>query len=175
MNKRWRNAGLYALMVVILIFLATTVLDRQPQTTASWPYSQFIDKVEAGQVEKVNITADRSRAQVMTSDGQRVLVNLPPDPQLLNTLQTNSVDIAVSPTTEDSPWVRVLSTLLIPFLLLVVLFFVLRRAQSGPGSQAMNFGKSRARVQMEPQTQITFGDVAGIEQAKLELAEVVDF
>ncbi len=175
MNKRWRNAGLYALMVVILIFLATTVLDRQPQTTASWPYSQFIDKVEAGQVEKVNISADRSRAQVMTGDGQRVLVNLPPDPQLLNTLQTNSVDIAVSPTTEDSPWVRVLSTLLIPFLLLVVLFFVLRRAQSGPGSQAMNFGKSRARVQMEPQTQITFGDVAGIEQAKLELAEVVDF
>jgi cell division protease FtsH len=57
----------------------------------------------------------------------------------------------------------------------VVLFFVLRRAQSGPGSQAMNFGKSKARVQMEPQTQVTFGDVAGIEQAKLELTEVVDF
>jgi cell division protease FtsH len=59
--------------------------------------------------------------------------------------------------------------------LLVVLFFVLRRAQNGPGSQAMNFGKSKARVQMEPQTQVTFGDVAGIEQAKLELTEVVDF
>ena len=174
-NKRWRNAGLYALLVVVVIFLATALLDRQPQTTTSWPYSQFIDKVEAGQVEKVNISADRTRAQIMTSDGQRVLVNLPPDPELLNTLQTNSVDIAVSPTTEDNPWVRVLSTLLIPFLLLVVLFFVLRRAQNGPGSQAMNFGKSRARVQMEPQTQITFGDVAGIEQAKLELAEVVDF
>ncbi len=175
MNKRWRNAGLYALLVVVVIFLATAFLDRQPQTTASWPYSQFIDKVEAGQVERVNISADRSRAQVMTGDGQRVLVNLPPDPELLNTLQTNSVDIAVSPTTEDNPWVRVLSTLLIPFLLLVVLFFVLRRAQGGPGNQAMNFGKSRARVQMEPQTQTTFGDVAGIEQAKLELAEVVDF
>ena len=175
MNKRWRNAGLYALLVVVVIFLATALLDRQPQTTASWPYSQFIDKVEAGQVEKVNISADRTRAQIMTSDGRRVLVNLPPDPELLNTLQTNSVDISVSPTTEDSPWVRVLSTLLIPFLLLVVLFFVLRRAQGGPGNQAMNFGKSRARVQMEPQTQTTFGDVAGIEQAKLELAEVVDF
>ncbi|MGB3652621.1 MAG: ATP-dependent zinc metalloprotease FtsH3, partial [Rivularia sp. (in: cyanobacteria)] len=58
---------------------------------------------------------------------------------------------------------------------LVGLFFLLRRAQSGPGSQAMNFGKSKARVQMEPQTQITFGDVAGIDQAKLELNEVVDF
>jgi cell division protease FtsH len=174
-NKRWKNAGLYALLVVVVIFLATALLDRQPQTTASWPYSQFIEKVEAGQVERVNISDDRSRAQITTSDGQRIAVNLPPDPELLNTLQTNGVDIAVTRTADDSPWVRVLTTLLIPFLLLVVLFFVLRRAQNGPGSQAMNFGKSRARVQMEPQTQVTFGDVAGIEQAKLELAEVVDF
>jgi cell division protease FtsH len=60
-------------------------------------------------------------------------------------------------------------------ILLVGLFLLLRRAQGGPGSQAMNFGKSRARVQMEPQTQVTFGDVAGIDQAKLELTEVVDF
>lgn len=175
MNKRWRNAGLYALLVIVVVFLATALLDRQPQSTASWRYSQFIDRVESGQVEKVNISADRSRALVTTSDGQRVAVNLPADPELLNILQTNSVDISVSPQAEDNVWARVLSTLLIPFLLLVVLFFVLRRAQSGPGSQAMNFGKSRARVQMEPQTQVTFGDVAGIEQAKLELAEVVDF
>ncbi|MBF2051475.1 MAG: ATP-dependent zinc metalloprotease FtsH3 [Leptolyngbya sp. IPPAS B-1204] len=175
MNKRWRNAGLYALLVVVVVFLATALLDRQPQSTASWRYSQFIDRVETGQVEKVNISADRSRALVTTSDGQRVAVNLPADPELLNILQTNGVDISVSPQAEDNVWARVLSTLLIPFLLLVVLFFVLRRAQNGPGSQAMNFGKSRARVQMEPQTQVTFGDVAGIEQAKLELAEVVDF
>ncbi len=175
MNKRWRNAGLYALLVIVVVFLATALLDRQPQNTASWRYSQFIDRVESGQVEKVNMSADRSRALITTSDGQRVAVNLPPDPELLNILQKNSVDISVSPQAEDNVWARVLSTLLIPFLLLVVLFFVLRRAQSGPGSQAMNFGKSRARVQMEPQTQVTFGDVAGIEQAKLELAEVVDF
>jgi cell division protease FtsH len=68
-----------------------------------------------------------------------------------------------------------LSSLILPILLLVGLFFLLRRAQSGPGNQAMNFGKSRARVQMEPQTQVTFTDVAGIEQAKFELTEVVDF
>ncbi|MBF2072193.1 MAG: ATP-dependent zinc metalloprotease FtsH3 [Synechococcales cyanobacterium C42_A2020_086] len=175
MNKRWRNAGLYALLVVVVLFLATALLDRQPQSTASWRYSQFIDRVEDGQVEKVNISADRSRALVTTSDGQRVAVNLPSDPELLNILQSNNVDIAVSPIEGDNVWAKVLSTLLIPFLLLVVLFFVLRRAQNGPGSQAMNFGKSKARVQMEPQTQVTFGDVAGIEQAKLELAEVVDF
>jgi cell division protease FtsH len=174
-NKRWRNAGLYALLVVVVIFLATALFDRPTQTATTLRYSEFIGQVENNQVAKVIISADRSRAQVTTNDGQRAFVNLPNDPGLLNTLQENDVDISVSPQAEDNVWARVLSTLFIPFLLLVVLFFVLRRAQSGPGSQAMNFGKSKARVQMEPQTQVTFNDVAGIEQAKLELAEVVDF
>lgn len=175
-NKRWRNAGLYALLVVVVIFLATALLDKPSQNTTTWRYSEFLGRVENNQVAKVIVSNDRSKAQVTTNDGQRVLVNLPPnDPDLLNILQENEVDISVSPQTEDNIWARVLSTLFIPFLLLVVLFFVLRRAQNGPGSQAMNFGKSRARVQMEPQTQVTFNDVAGIEQAKLELAEVVDF
>ena len=174
-NKRWRNAGLYALLVVVVIFLATALLDRQPTNRTAWRYSQFITQVQDGQVEKVNITSDRTQAFAKTSDGQTVSVNLPNDPEMLNILQKNGVDISVSPQADDNIWARVLSTLLIPFLLLVVLFFVLRRAQGGPGSQAMNFGKSKARVQMEPQTQVTFGDVAGIEQAKLELAEVVDF
>ncbi|MBI4781611.1 MAG: ATP-dependent metallopeptidase FtsH/Yme1/Tma family protein [Oscillatoriophycideae cyanobacterium NC_groundwater_1537_Pr4_S-0.65um_50_18] len=174
-NKRWRNAGLYALLVVVVIFLATALLDRPTDNATSWRYSQFITQVQNGQVEKVSISADRTRATAKTSDGQTVLVNLPNDSEMLNILQKNGVDISVSPQAEENIWARVLSTLLIPFLLLVVLFFVLRRAQGGPGSQAMNFGKSKARVQMEPQTQVTFGDVAGIEQAKLELAEVVDF
>jgi cell division protease FtsH len=174
-NKRWRNAGLYALLVVVVIFLATALLDRQPETQETWRYSQFIQNVEQNQVEKVSLSSDRSRATVTTQDGSKVSVNLVNDPDLLNILTRNDVDIAVARQPEDNVFARVFSTLLIPFLLLVVLFFVLRRAQSGPGSQAMNFGKSKARVQMEPQTQVTFGDVAGIEQAKLELTEVVDF
>ena len=175
MNKRWRNAGLYALLVVVVVFLATALLDRQPQDVDSWRYSQFIREVEQSNVAKVTISADRTRALVYQEDGKKATVNLPSDPELLDILTTNKVDISVSPQADDNVWARVLSTLLIPFLLLVVLFFVLRRAQNGPGSQAMNFGKSKARVQMEPQTQVTFGDVAGIDQAKLELAEVVDF
>lgn len=175
-NKRWRNAGLYALLVVVVIFLATALLDKPSPNATTWSSSEFVDRVENNQVAKVILSSDRSRAQVTTNDGQRALVNLlPNDQNLLNILRENEVDISVSPQTDDNIWARVLSTLFIPFLLLVVLFFVLRRAQNGPGSQAMNFGKSRARVQMEPQTQVTFNDVAGIEQAKLELAEVVDF
>jgi cell division protease FtsH len=162
-------------LVVVVIFLATALLDNQTESRDTWRYSQFIQEVQQDRVERVSISADRTRALVTAQDGRKVMVNLPNDPDLINILTENDVDIAVTPQTDDNVWARVLSTLLIPFLLLVVLFFVLRRAQSGPGSQAMNFGKSKARVQMEPQTQVTFGDVAGIEQAKLELSEVVDF
>lgn len=175
MNKRWRNAGLYALLIVVVVFLATALLDRPSEDVRSWRYSQFIEEVEQQNVEKVTISSDRSRAIATTQDGERATVNLFNDPELLDILNDNNVDIIVAPQTEDNVLARVLSTLIIPFLLIAVLFFILRRAQSGPGNQAMNFGKSKARVQMEPQTQVTFSDVAGIEQAKLELTEVVDF
>jgi len=174
-NKRWRNAGLYALLIVVVVFLATALLDRPSEDVRSWRYSQFIEEVEQQNVEKVTISSDRSRAIVTTQDGERATVNLLNDPELLDILNNNNVDIIVAPQAEDNVVARVLSTLIIPFLLIAVLFFILRRAQSGPGNQAMNFGKSKARVQMEPQTQVTFSDVAGIEQAKLELTEVVDF
>ncbi|MEL6579330.1 MAG: ATP-dependent zinc metalloprotease FtsH3 [Cyanobacteria bacterium J06621_12] len=176
-NKKWRNAGLYVLLAIVVVALGTAFLDKQPQTSQSWPYSRLIDEVESNQVATVKISADRTKAQVVpnSTDGTPIMVNLPNDPQLIDILSDNGVDIAVLPQSDEGWLFRALSSLLFPILLLVGLFFLLRRAQSGPGSQAMNFGKSKARVQMEPKTQVTFGDVAGIEQAKLELTEVVDF
>ncbi|WP_293129586.1 ATP-dependent zinc metalloprotease FtsH3 [Microcoleus sp. bin38.metabat.b11b12b14.051] len=175
MNKRWRNAGLYALLAIVVIALATAFFDKQPPSREVWKYSQFIQEVESKKVDKINISSDRSKALVTAQDGNKVLVNLPNDPELINILTKNNVDISVLPQNDEGFWVKALSSLFFPILLLVGLFFLVRRAQNGPGNQAMNFGKSKARVQMEPQTQVTFGDVAGIEQAKLELAEVVDF
>lgn len=175
MNKRWRNVGLYVLLAIVVVALATAFFDKQPQNRMTWKYSQFIQEVESNKIEKVSLTPDRSRALVTAEDGNKVLVNLPNDPDLINILTKNNVDISVLPQSDEGFWLKALSSLFFPVLLLVGLFFLLRRAQSGPGSQAMNFGKSKARVQMEPQTQVTFGDVAGIDQAKLELNEVVDF
>ncbi|MGL6138352.1 MAG: ATP-dependent metallopeptidase FtsH/Yme1/Tma family protein, partial [Planktothrix sp.] len=175
MNKRWRNAGLYALLAIVVLALATAFFDKQPQTRESWKYSTFIQEVKSNKVERVSLSSDRSRALVTAQDGNKVIVNLPNDPALIDILSENNVDISVLPQNDESFWFKALSSLFFPVLLLVGLFFLLRRAQNGPGSQAMNFGKSKARVQMEPQTQVTFGDVAGIEQAKLELSEVVDF
>jgi cell division protease FtsH len=174
-NKRWRNAGLYALLAIVVIALATAFFDKQPPSREVWKYSQFIQEVEGKRVDKINITSDRSKALVTAQDGNKVIVNLPNDPELINILTKNNVDISVLPQNDEGFWVKAISSLFFPILLLVGLFFLVRRAQNGPGNQAMNFGKSKARVQMEPQTQVTFSDVAGIEQAKLELAEVVDF
>jgi len=175
-NKRWRNAGLYALLFIVVIALGTAFFDKQPQNPDTWRYSQFIQEVEKGRVEKVSLSADRSTALVTPKyDPNKKLVTLVNDPELINTLTSKGVDISVLPQTDEGFWLKALSSLFLPVLLLVGLFFLLRRAQNGPGSQAMNFGKSKARVQMEPQTQVTFGDVAGIDQAKLELNEVVDF
>nr|WP_277876035.1 ATP-dependent zinc metalloprotease FtsH3 [Chroococcidiopsis sp. [FACHB-1243]] len=162
-------------MAIVVIALGTAFFDKQPQSRETWRYSDFIQAVEKGRVAQVRLSADRTRALVKPQDGSQVIVNLPDDPELISILTERGVDIAVLPQTDEGFWFKALSSLFVPVLLLVGLFFLLRRAQNGPGSQAMNFGKSKARVQMEPQTQVTFGDVAGIDQAKLELNEVVDF
>ncbi|MEM9273559.1 MAG: ATP-dependent zinc metalloprotease FtsH3 [Cyanobacteria bacterium P01_F01_bin.143] len=174
-NKKWRNAGLYVLLAIVVIALGTAFLDQQPQSQQRWPYSKLINEVQNNKIEIVQISADRTKARVTGPAGTPILVNLPNDPELIDILMKNNVDIAVLPESDQGALFGILSSLFFPILLLVGLFFLLRRAQSGPGSQAMNFGKSKARVQMEPKTQVTFGDVAGIEQAKLELTEVVDF
>ena len=175
-NKRWRNTGLYALLFIVVIALGTAFFDKQPQSRETWRYSQFIQEVKQGRVERVSLSSDRSTALVTPKyDPNKKIVTLVNDPDLINTLTNKGVDIAVLPQADEGFWFKALSSLFFPVLLLVGLFFLLRRAQGGPGSQAMNFGKSKARVQMEPQTQVTFGDVAGIDQAKLELNEVVDF
>ncbi len=178
MNKRWRNIGLYVLIVVVVIFVGSAFFDKPSPTKASRTlrYSDFIEAVQEKQVSRVLISPDKGTAQIVESDGNRALVNLAPDQELLQLLTDNEVDIAVQPTSQANPLQQAASSLIFPILLLGGLFFLFRRAGSGGGGNpAMSFGKSKARLQMEPETKITFGDVAGIEGAKLELTEVVDF
>ena len=180
MNKRWRNVGLYVLLVVVVIVVGTAFLDRPDPATAARTlrYSDFVESVQEDQVSRVLLSPDRGTAQIVENDGRRAEVNLAPDKDLLKMLTDHNVDIAVQPSRQPGAWQQAATSLIFPLLLLGGLFFLFRRAQGGGGgggNQAMNFGKSKARVQMEPTTQITFGDVAGIEGAKLELTEVVDF
>ncbi len=177
MKKRWRNAGLYVLLVIVMIAVGTAFLDRPEAANAprTLRYSDFVEAVQGNEVSRVLISPDRGTAQVVENDGRRAVVNLAPDKDLLKLLTDHNVDIAVQPSREPAPWQQAIGSLIFPLLLLGGLFFLLRRAQGGGGNPAMSFGKSKARLQMEPQTQVTFGDVAGIEGAKLELTEVVDF
>jgi len=178
LNKRWRNIGLYVLIVVVVIFVGSAFFDKPSPTKSSRTlrYSDFIEAVQEKQISRVLISPDKGTAQIVESDGNRALVNLAPDQQLLQLLTDNDVDIAVQPTTQANPLQQAATSLIFPILLLGGLFFLFRRAGSGGGGNpAMNFGKSKARLQMEPETKVTFGDVAGIEGAKLELTEVVDF
>jgi len=179
-NKRWRNVGLYVLAVITVIFIGTSVFDK-PSTenaTKTLRYSDFIEAVQDKEISRVLISPDNATAQVVENDGTRSEVNLAPDKDLLKILTENNVDIAVTPTKLANPWQQAISSLIFPVLLIGGLFFLFRRSQggnAGGGNPAMSFGKSKARLQMEPSTQVTFSDVAGGEGAKLELTEVVDF
>jgi cell division protease FtsH len=181
MNKRWKSAGLYVLLAIVVIALATTFFERTPQPQSRVTYSEFVKKVESKQISQVAITSDKTRAiftNTNPADGTsvRTVVDLPAtDPGLFDLLKKGNVDTVIVPQADDSFWFKALSSLFLPLILLVGIFFLFRRAQNGPGNQAMNFGKSKARVQVEPNSQTTFSDVAGIDQAKLELTEVVDF
>ena len=180
MNKRWRNIGLGALLVLAIVVIAPAFFGGAsgPQPEArSLRYSDFVERVQDDQISRVLLSPDRGTAQIVETDGRRAEVNLAPDKDLLKMLTDHNVDIAVQPSRQPGAWQQAATSLIFPLLLLGGLFFLFRRAQSGGGggNPAMNFGKSKARVQMEPSTQTTFGDVAGIEGAKLELTEVVDF
>lgn len=136
MNKRWRNAGLYAPLFIVVIALGTAFFDKQPQSRETWRYSRFIQEVQQGRVEKVSLSADRSTALVTPKyDPAKRIVTLVNDPDLINTLTSKGVDISVLPQTDEGFWFKALSSLFFPVLLLVGLFFLLRRAQSAQAAK----------------------------------------
>ncbi len=164
--------------MVAVIFIGSSLIEKP--TSSSGPtnlrYSEFIDAIQDDQISRVLISPDNGTAKIVENDGGRAQVTLAPDQDLLKLLTDHNVDIAVEPTKQANPLQQAIGSLIFPILLLGGLFFLFRRSQGGGGGNpAMSFGKSKARLQMEPSTKITFNDVAGIEGAKLELTEVVDF
>ena len=119
MNKRWRNAGLYALLAIVVIALATALFDKQPQAKNTWRYSKFIEEVENNRIEKVTLSADRTKALVAdptAPNSSKIAINLPPDRELIGFLTEHDVDIVVERQTDDGVWLRALSSLFVPIL-----------------------------------------------------------
>jgi cell division protease FtsH len=145
-------------------------------------YSDFLRLVDADKIEKVTFSADGSQLLGVDVDGTRIKIEaLPNDPALLAELTDHKVDVTVLPQQEASGLGELAQSLIFPAVLFAGLFFLSRNAggaggggMGGPGGQ-MGFGKSKAEIQMVPDTGVTFDDVAGADGAKLELMEVVDF
>ncbi len=142
-------------------------------------YSDLIEKVDAGQVSEVTIDESQRLATVKL-DGQKTEFEVPLfnlNPELVKKLNENKIEYTIKRTPDNSAVMGLLANLLLFFLLIGGLLLIIRRSTNAPGGpgQAMSFGKSRARFQMEAKTGIMFDDVAGIEEAKEELQEVVTF
>ena len=147
-----------------------------------WRYSEFIAAVEKGKVERVRFSKDGSMLQLTAVDGRRATVVLPNDPDLVDILAKNGVDISVSEGDQQGNYVALLGNILFPLIAFGGLFFLFRRAQGGQGGGPMGpmggpmeFGRSKSKFQEVPETGVMFTDVAGCDGAKLELVEVVDF
>ncbi|OUS48855.1 peptidase family M41-domain-containing protein [Ostreococcus tauri] len=162
---------------------AVTNADGLPEGT-NWRYSEFIRAVTSGKVERVRFSKDGSALQLTAVNGARATVILPNDPDLVDILAKNGVDISVSEGEQQGNVASLIGNLLFPLVAFGGLFFLFRRAQGGEGGMGgmggmgggpMDFGKSKSKFQEVPETGVTFADVAGVEGAKLELQEVVDF
>jgi len=148
-----------------------------------WRYSEFISAVQSGKVERVRFSKDGTMLQLTAVDGRRATVVLPNDPELVDILAKNGVDISVSEGDQQGNYVALLGNILFPLIAFGGLFFLFRRSQGGQGGGGpmggmggpMEFGRNKSKFQEVPETGVTFSDVAGCDGAKLELVEVVDF
>jgi cell division protease FtsH len=133
-----------------------------------WRYSEFVNAVENGKVERVRFSKDGTQLQLTAVDGRRAMVVLPNDPDLVDVLAKNGVDISVSEGDQQGNYVALLGNLLFPLIAFGGLFFLFRRAQNGGGGAGpmggmggpMEFGKSKSKFQEVPETGVLFNDVA---------------
>ncbi len=164
-------------MVFQTLLLAPPALAKGENNTLT--YSQLLKKIEAGQVVKVELDPATHKAKVtLKNQGKKEPAKevslFTQNPELISKIRAKNVEFEIQPSADRSAAVGLAANLLLLLLLLAGLSLILRRSANASG-QAMNFGKSRARFQMEAKTGINFQDVAGIEEAKEELQEVVTF
>jgi cell division protease FtsH len=164
------------LWVVIAIVLMSVFNNFGPSkpSTQKITYSDFVTEIQQGNVKHVEIeghTIDGTR-----SDGSHFIVQTPPeDPKMLDDLLSNNVEVNVKSPGQQSLLMQIFISWFPMLLLIGVWIFFMRQMQGGAGRGAMSFGKSKARMLGEDQVKITFADVAGVEEAKEEVAELVEF
>jgi cell division protease FtsH len=164
------------LWVVIAIVLMSVFNNFAPRQTSSrhMEYSQFIQDIKTGQVSRVLIEGRTIRGAKQT--GERFVTYSPGDPGLIGDLLNNGVAIDVKPPEQQGLLMQIFISWFPMLLLIGVWIFFMRQMQGGGGGRgAMSFGKSKARMLSEDQVKVTFSDVAGVEEAKEEVGELVEF
>ncbi len=171
MNKFFRNVSFYLLIIIIAI----SIIDYYSSRTTNKQeisYTQFLRSIEEQKVERVTIVDNTIKGKL--KDGTEFTTIVPNDPTLITTLREKNIDIKAEQPPQPPWWTTIFSSILPMLLLIGVWFFIMQQTQGG-GSRVMSFGKSRAKLHSEDKTKVTFTDVAGADEAKQELEEVVEF
>ena len=157
--------------VALLCFTVFSVFSKQYRREPEVIFSDFIAAVERGEVGEVVIQGNNIQGKYKNSEQFRTFA--PDDPQLMKSLRDKGVKIAAKPD-DESPWYMVLLNWFPMLLMIGVWVFFMRQMQVG-GGKAMSFGKSRAKLLTENQHRVTFSDVAGVDEAKDDLQEIIAF
>ncbi|MFL2551431.1 MAG: ATP-dependent zinc metalloprotease FtsH [Arenicellales bacterium] len=173
MNNLTKNLVLWLVIAMVLMAVFNNFAPEQSRSGQEIDYSMFLDEVERGSVEQVTI--DGSAIYIRARNGERYVTYSPGDPGLVNDLL--KADIVIKAQKEEEP--SLLMQIFIswfPLLLLIgVWIFFMRQMQGGGGRGALSFGKSKARMLTEDKNNVTFEDVAGVDEAKEEVGELVEF
>ena len=172
MGRFTKNIVLYLLIIAAFV-IAIDAFSGQSANKSELSYTGFIQQVQQKKVESVTITNDHG-IKGKLKNGTEFNSYAPSDETLIKTLQDNGVEITAAPPEQPAWWMSLLGSA-IPIIILVVLFFFIMQQTQGGGGRVMNFGKSRAKLMGEGNVKVSFKDVAGAEEAKQELEEVVEF
>lgn len=172
MGRFTKNIVLYLLIIAAFV-IAIDAFSGQSANKSELSYTGFIQQVQQKKVESVTITNDHD-IKGKLKNGTEFNSYAPTDETLIKTLQDNGVEITAAPPEQPAWWMSLLGSA-IPIIILVVLFFFIMQQTQGGGGRVMNFGKSRAKLMGEGNVKVSFKDVAGAEEAKQELEEVVEF
>jgi len=172
--NNFKSIAIWLVVALVLMTVFNQFNTRQQQSLQSQlDYSQFLEKVREGQISKVTIEGRKLKAT--TSDGKRIVSYAPNDLWLVSDLLKNGVTIEAKPEEEQSLLMNIFVSWFPMILLIGVWIFFMRQMQGGGKGGAFSFGKSRARMLDENKERFTFTDVAGCDEAKEEVSELVDF
>jgi cell division protease FtsH len=174
MNANLRNFALWVIIVLLLLALFTLFQNPGHNTSSQEiSFSQLLNDVDNDRVKSVTIQGPEIHGE-FTSGGS-FQTYAPSDPGLVDRLYNKHVSITARPQTENVPWFVSLLISWLPFVALIGVWIFLSRQMQGAGGKALGFGKSRAKLLTEAHGRVTFEDVAGVDEAKLDLQEIVEF